>query len=173
MQKGEGVTKFNLVFEKGPNEFSRLDIMNLMSCREDLYRLGLIGTSGKYCDKDDSACITVGYGNVSQLVRRIADGRHIFAVSGTRTGNKSQLTEYDYTTVLEYDPRRNYVKARGHIEPSSESMTHGAIYDIISSSGSVVHVHDHDSRLWKVRHEMGIPMTALGVNMELLRWLKK
>ncbi len=156
---GEGVIKYDLQFTTGPNDFDRYDILDLIKCRDALYALGLVGTSGKYCGRDDRGCETVGYGNVSLL---LPNGR--IAISGTQTGGIVHLEVEDFTTILECYPEINRVVAQGpKRKPSSEIMTHKTVYNISPNTKAVVHVHS--DRLWKATHEnrLTVPMTSINV----------
>ena len=52
---------------------------------------------------------------------------------------------------------RAWVHAQGPCPPSSESLTHGAIYDADLAIGAVV--HGHDARLWQWLLGHGAPHT--------------
>ena len=80
-----------------------------------------------------------------------------FIITGTQTGRLPQLTGKHYTTVEEYYPEENSVISRGSIRASSESMTHGTIYDLDESVRFVFHAHS--SRLWENSERLGIPIT--------------
>src|SRR5438309_1011210 len=74
-----------------------------------------------------------GYGNVSARVGPLGDvgrGQRRFLVTGTQTGGRQGVTLADFCLVERYDLARNRVTSRGLVPPSSESLTHGAIYDI-------------------------------------------
>jgi len=84
----------------------------------------------------------LSFGNVS-----IRDGEtRSFYITGSATGALPELTPADYAKVLAYDFERNCVRYEGAAIPSSESLTHAAIYDSDPAAGAVIHCHD--SKLW-------------------------
>ena len=63
-----------------------------------------------------------------------------FVVSGTQTGHKEVLDGGDYVVVDDWDFARNSVSCSGPCLPSSEALSHAALYrrpDV----GGVIHVH--------------------------------
>ncbi len=56
-----------------------------------------------------------------------------------------------------YNAATNQVVAEGPVRPSSESMTHGVIYDLDSQLRAVLHVHSPD--IWQTAAAQGIPVT--------------
>ena len=84
----------------------------------------------------------VGFGNLS--VRDGVSGK--FYVTGSATGGLSELTPTDCVRVVAYDFGKNWLRYEGAAIPSSESLTHAAIYECDSSTSAVIHCHDSD--LW-------------------------
>ena len=68
-------------------------------------------------------------------------GARPFLVSGTQTGGLSCVSLDDFALVERYRIASNQVDSRGLTSPSSEAMTHGAIYDLGSTIGFVFHGH--------------------------------
>ena len=152
----EGVTQFEALHRAGMleehvhGEAARV----LISWREVLARLGLIG-------RDPARYEGLGYGNVSMRVGPLGGtgrGRRRFLVSGTQTGGRAALTFEDFCLVEHYDIARNQVGSRGPIAPSSESLTHGALYDIAPEARVVL--HGHAPEIWRHARALGIPVTA-------------
>jgi L-ribulose-5-phosphate 4-epimerase len=50
--------------------------------------------------------------------------------------------------VVEYDFKRNWLRYEGAAIPSSESLTHAAVYESDAKARAVLHCHD--SKLWAV-----------------------
>lgn len=100
-----------------------------------------------------------GYGNVSGRVHAPADGRgaRAFLITGTQTGGTPCVTLDHYCVVSRYDYRKNAVDSFGPIQPSSESMTHGAIYDLAPHIRFVFHAHT--PLIWTRAAELNIPTT--------------
>ena len=84
----------------------------------------------------------VGFGNLS--VRDSATDE--FYITGSATGGIPELTLADCAKVVACDFERNWVRYEGSAAPSSESLTHAAIYESDAEAGAVVHCHD--SKLW-------------------------
>ena len=84
----------------------------------------------------------VGFGNLS-----VRDGMtRNFYITGSATGGLPELTPTDCVRVVAYDFARNWLRYEGAAIPSSESLTHAAIYESDSSTSAVIHCHD--SGLW-------------------------
>jgi L-ribulose-5-phosphate 4-epimerase len=84
----------------------------------------------------------IGFGNVS-----VRDGAtNNFYITGSATGGRHELTLADCAKVVACDFERNQVRYEGSAMPSSESLTHAAIYESDATVGAVIHCHD--SKLW-------------------------
>ncbi|MCB1201770.1 MAG: class II aldolase/adducin family protein [Leptospiraceae bacterium] len=129
--RDEGVIKFELVHSyKNLAVNSQFVLLN--DCRNFLHSQGLIG---EYPDG-------IGFGNVSIL----ADDRKSFLITGTQTGAKPALDQFDYTNVTQVDFTSHSVYSEGPLLPSSEAVTHAMIYRC-SRAKSVIHIHS--ARLWQ------------------------
>jgi L-ribulose-5-phosphate 4-epimerase len=80
----------------------------------------------------------IGFGNLS--VRNGATDN--FYITGSATGGIHELTLLDCARVVACDLERNCVRYEGTAIPSSESLTHAAIYGSDSTAGAVIHCHD-------------------------------
>lgn len=151
----EGVIKFQYKFFPYPAVHSK-NIETLNHWRNILYNKKLIGQSP---DRYDGA----GYGNVSKRCPPFYQTRNkrSFFITGSQTGLIQKLSPEHYTTVLEYYPQDNYIIAEGPTKPSSESLTHGAIYDADDTVRYVFHTHDPG--IWHRATEMNIPTTNANV----------
>jgi len=86
----------------------------------------------------------VGFGNLS-----VRDGAtKNFYITGSATAGIAQLKPPDCAKVVAYDFERNWVGYEGSTVPSSESLTHAAIYESDATVAAVIHCHD--SGLWSV-----------------------
>jgi ribulose-5-phosphate 4-epimerase/fuculose-1-phosphate aldolase len=84
----------------------------------------------------------IGFGNLS-----VRDGAtDNFYITGSATGGIDELTLADCAKVVACDFERNCVRYEGSALPSSESLTHAAIYESDATAGAVIHCHD--SKLW-------------------------
>jgi ribulose-5-phosphate 4-epimerase/fuculose-1-phosphate aldolase len=84
----------------------------------------------------------IGFGNLS-----VRDGAtDNFYITGSATGGVHELTLADCAKVVACDFERNRIRYEGSALPSSESLTHAAIYESDATAGAVIHCHD--SKLW-------------------------
>jgi hypothetical protein len=151
----EGVIRFEATHETRPLEERVFGdaARALAAWREILARLGLLG-------QDPARYEGLGYGNVSARLGPFGDaprGRRRFLVTGTQTGGRRQITLADFCLVEEYDLERNRVRSAGPVPPSSESLTHGALYDIAPSARVVLHAHAPE--VWRQARALGLPVT--------------
>lgn len=110
--------------------FSRLPELN--AHRRKLLQLGLIGVDSN----------GIGFGNLS-----LRDGAtDNFYITGSATGGIDELTLANCARVINYDFERNFVRYEGSAVPSSESLTHAAIYKSDPRVEGVIHCHDF--KLW-------------------------
>ena len=104
----------------------------LNAYRRKLLKLRLIGADSK----------GVGFGNLS-----IRDGAtKNFFITGSATGGTPELTLSNCAKVVAYDFEKNWLRYEGSTIPSSESLTHAAIYESDAKAGAVIHCHN--SKLW-------------------------
>ena len=104
----------------------------LNAYRRKLLQLRLIGVDAN----------GIGFGNLS-----IRDGASKnFYITGSATGGKPELTLADCARVVAHDFEKNWLRYEGSGIPSSESLTHAAIYKSDPQTGAVIHCHD--SKLW-------------------------
>jgi L-ribulose-5-phosphate 4-epimerase len=91
------------------------DFAELNAYRQRLLQLSLIGVDSN----------GIGFGNLS-----IRDGAtDNFFITGSATGGLFELTPADCVKVVAYDFERNLLGFEGISIPSSESLTHAAIYE--------------------------------------------
>ena len=118
----------------------------LSGLRDALHARGWIG-------RDPARYGGLGYGNVS---RRLAGDA--FLVSATQTGHLATLAALHWVTVTAASPATNELWSEGASKPSSESLTHAAIYQACVAT-FVCHIH-HPA-LWNAvcSGAMALPMT--------------
>lgn len=142
MNEQEGVIKFNLHYVDSALE--PVDISELNAWRTVLKELGLLG---QVPDRYDG----YGFGNISI---RTADG---FLISGTQTGGLLNPILDDYALCTSWNLGENAVEAKGKTRPSSESLSHAAVYDVHDAVNCALHVHSPD--IWQQAATMGIAIT--------------
>lgn len=151
----EGVIKFDLRFTSGP-PVAMDTLTELNTWRQILREHALIG-------QDPARYEGYGFGNISQRdgTPDQPRGKRQFVISGTQTGHLEELDHRHYARVTAYDAATNRVVAEGPVKPSSESMTHGVIYDLDNGLRAVLHVHSPD--IWNSATSQGIPVTNASV----------
>jgi L-ribulose-5-phosphate 4-epimerase len=119
--------------ERAAAEITSFDgLAELNAYRRKLLQLRLIGADGN----------GIGFGNLS-----IRDGAtNNFYITGSATGGIPELTLADCARVVAYDFARNWLRCEGSAIPSSESLTHAAVYASDTDTGAIIHCHG--SKLW-------------------------
>ena len=121
-------------------------IAELNACRRKLLELRLIGVDSN----------GVGFGNLS-----VRDGvSRNFHITGSATGGSPELTPTDCVRVVAYDFAKNWLRYEGAAIPSSESLTHAAIYESDPTISGVIHCHD--SVLWRTLLDR-VPTTSKAI----------
>ena len=151
MTDDEGVIKYHLQFQSGPAPDARL-IRELNAWRNILYSLRMLG-------RDKHRYGGYDYGNVS---RRCQQGSNQFIISGTQTAHIAQASAQHYVLVKECDPFNNKLTAEGLVKPSSEALTHGAVYEADSGIQFVFHVHCPP--IWNNAAVLQVPGTAENIS---------
>ena len=144
MTKQEGVIKYDLLFTEAELTFEH-DFSNLGLWHRRFKQAGILGQD---TDRYDG----LGFGNISE---RVEAG---FLISGTQTGCLAELTPSDYALVTNAEISINQIEAKGRVKPSSEALTHAAIYALASDIRFVFHVHSPD--IWNRRSTLGLPQTG-------------
>lgn len=119
---------------------------SLNRARTALHDIGLIGA---YPDG-------VGYGNLSWR----GTGQ-TFVITGSGTGGLRELSLAHYCVVEDFSAEGNWVRSLGPVNASSESMTHGAIYQANPAAQCVMHVHSR--RLFDALLQLGAAHTPAEV----------
>jgi len=147
MKETEGVIKYQLEYtESSPVAAERIREVN--AWRRILFLLGLIGQDpGRYGG--------YGFGNVSC---RWTPGANAFLISGTQTAHLPELSAEHYVLVTSCNPEKNHIVAEGRVKPSSEALTHGAIYHADPTINFVFHVHS--PAIWQKASQLAIPVTS-------------
>jgi len=104
------------------------ELPDLNACRRKLRELRLIGVDSN----------GIGFGNLSVRDR----GTSNFYITGSATGGLPELTPMDCVRVVACDFQKNRLRYEGSAIPSSESLTHAAIYESNQSTAAVIHCHE-------------------------------
>jgi ribulose-5-phosphate 4-epimerase/fuculose-1-phosphate aldolase len=135
----DGVIKFNHNFIKKTQTIPTIEYQELESVRKVLHKLNRIGAYSN----------GIGFGNLSikrNYQSHFKTNQKQFLISGTQTGELSELTRVHYTRVVDYDLDKNEIKVIGPIKASSESLTHASIYESSNNINCVLHIHNF--KIW-------------------------
>lgn len=110
--------------------FTGFDQLN--EYRRKLVDLGLIGIDAN----------GISFGNISVRGEKPSE----FYVTGSGTGDLATLSPTDCAKVVAYDVAKNWLKCEGGRVASSESLTHGAVYESNPTANAVIHCHN--LKLW-------------------------
>jgi len=122
------------------------ELAELNAWRRKLLELRLIGVDSN----------GVGFGNLSVRDGATAD----FYITGSATGGLSELASRHCARVVAYDFAKNWLRYEGSVIPSSESLTHAAIYEADPTACAIIHFHD--AILWATLLER-VPTSSKGV----------
>ncbi len=145
MTEQEGVIKYQLEFREAEPLLDH-NYSDLNHWHRQFKNAGILG-------QDPKRYNGLGFGNLSQRI-----DQQSFLISGTQTGGLDELTANDYALVTRTDIPLNRVEAEGWVKPSSESLTHAAVYAFDDQIQYVFHVHSPD--IWNARTSLDIPETA-------------
>ncbi len=150
----EGVVKFEAQHRRealDPMRYGDL-ASKLIAWREVLAKMQLVG-------EDPVRYGGAGYGNVSGRVGPAGAvlGKRAMLITGTQTSGLANIGLSHLCVVDEYDYHRSRVCSQGVAEPSSETMTHGAIYDLSPAIRFVFHAHS--PMIWQRARSLRIPTT--------------
>ena len=134
-------------YQRARPDIAPLDALaELNACRQKLLQLHMMGVDSN----------GVGFGNLS-----VRDGasRNLY-ITGSATGGLPELTPTDCVRVVAFDFANNWLRYEGAAIPSSESLTHAAIYESDPSTSAVIHCHD--LVLWRTLLDR-VPTTSKAV----------
>ncbi|TNE56747.1 MAG: class II aldolase/adducin family protein [Alphaproteobacteria bacterium] len=143
MAEQEGVIKFHLDHqdEQLPEGF---DVEPIVLWRRKLMECGLVG-------QDPSRYDGYGFGNLSM---RVEEG---FLITGSQTGEVLDFLREHFAWVHAASPDENRLASIGQTSPSSESLTHAAVYEALPEANFVFHAHSPD--IWRKSSELRLPQT--------------
>jgi len=145
MAEQEGVIKYELVFNEAPS-LKDHDFTALSYWHGQFKQAGILG-------QDPLRYDGLGFGNLSERIDQYA-----FLISGTQTGRLKRLGADEYALVTQVDIAANRVEAQGRVKPSSEALTHAAVYALDTQIRFVFHVHS--PQIWQARKKLRLPETA-------------
>ena len=138
----EGVVKYASRLVDADRVIADTTWRKLEAWRIVLFRLSLVGQTP---DRYEG----FGFGNLSA---RSARG---FWITGTQTGELATLREDQYAEVVGADLETNRLEAAGRVHPSSEALTHAAIY--AADPGAEAVFHGHSPEIWGSHEALELP----------------
>lgn len=152
MRSADGVIRYRLAHQTEALSAGLSPLVEALEpWRWQLWKVGLIGQDGvRYGG--------VGWGNLSAR----ASGAS-FVITGTQTGGLEHTDARHYALVEASDgsTEGGLVESRGPVAPSSEAMSHAAVYAAGPWVRFVFHVHD--PVLWRAAERLALPTTPQGV----------
>jgi len=145
MTHDEGVIKYRLDFTPGP-ALPTVQLTELIAWQHIARQLGLLG-------RDPTRYGGLAYGNLSL---RLPNGG--FAISATQSADVENPGPEHYAQVSDWDCAGNRITAIGPAPPSSESLTHAALYDADPAIGCII--HGHAPTIWQRRVALHLTSTA-------------
>jgi len=124
----EGVVKYAVKHVSGRLTLPA-EMPDLLAWRRKLRELELIGADAQ----------GVGYGNLS--IRLYASPR--FLITGSQSSGLLEVDQRHFASVTVVDLDRNSLRSVGETAPSSEALTHAALYQVNGAIRAVVHVHSN------------------------------
>ncbi|MFK7955877.1 MAG: class II aldolase/adducin family protein [Lysobacterales bacterium] len=140
----EGVIQFDLDYTRAPLS-SNDRLQSLFHFHQLLQRLGWLGREPNRYDG-------AAYGNVSSRCAQPSG----FVISATQTGHLT-LNAQRVCQVSGVDLEHNHVVASGPMKPSSEALTHAAVYALAPEVQWVFHIHE--PTLWRQAEAIGMSQT--------------
>lgn len=158
MPDREGVIRFGTDHRREalPSWLAPL-VAELARWQGELRRLGVVG-------RDPERYGGYAFGNLSaRLDRESPPGCRSFVITGSQTlraGDEPALGSLDRWAVVErWAVAANRVESRGLVAPSSESLSHAALYDLDLSTPIGAVFHAHAPALWQRAQALGLPIT--------------
>jgi len=152
--RAEGVIRFESLHRKQPLDprAHGEPVRTLAGWHQVLARLGVLG-------RDPARYGGLAYGNISARLGSDDEPRGLcpFIITGTQTAGREALTIEDFCVVERWDAGANRVESFGPVPPSSESLTHAALYDAAPSVRVVFHAHA--PAIWHRARRLGLPTT--------------
>lgn len=154
--KQEGVIKFALKHRAAElPTWTYATLRVLAAWRSILRSLELIGQDGRRYEG-------AAWGNVSARLPPWHDGpRRPFLITGTQTGGLLETGAEHFTVVQRCELGDGRVESEGPVAPSSEAMTHAALYGVDEHLRFVFHAHSRE--IWQHARRLELPCTPVDV----------
>lgn len=147
----EGVIRFRYRLAPLSSPLDAALLQKLNAWRRVLRQTALIGETPERYDGN-------GFGNVSARER---PGGATFVITASQTGRLATLQPEQFARITACDLERFEACAEGALPPSSETLTHAALYQAAPEVRWVL--HGHSPHLFRAAHALGLPTTAADV----------
>jgi len=124
---------------------------DLLAWRELMMRLQLIG-------QQPDRYAGYGFGNLSQRISDEQDKNAEFIISASQSAHLSHENPAAWSTIDVVNFERFWVEARSKQPPSSETLTHAAIYAAEPKANWVLHAHNPE--IWRNAKALKLPAIA-------------
>ena len=145
MAEQEGVIKFSLQHSNEAYTGAEALCDELIVWRNLCRRLGFLG---QVPDRYQG----YGYGNISARVNENA-----FLISASQTSGILEATSEHIAMVSSVNIAQNSLISKGMLPPSSESMTHAALFQFDDNINWII--HSHCPEIWQCSDQLGLPFT--------------
>lgn len=157
MEEREGVIKFSLKHRAlsepvSSPELRESSVSGNSSVLEELRQWRDLARRLYLLGQDPKRYQGLGYGNISAR-----DSETTFLISASQTSGVVVSDDTTFARVLAADLKHNEIVSEGVHPPSSESMTHAALYQCSEQVQWVVHSHCPD--IWNASDQLGLPFT--------------
>ncbi|MFC3152501.1 class II aldolase/adducin family protein [Litoribrevibacter euphylliae] len=149
MSEQEGVIKFSLTHQTLDRPVNASVLSELMVWRDLSRRLQWLG-------QDPQRYGGLGYGNISAR-----ESSQQFIISASQTSGVITAEPQHFARVLVSDLEQNHIDSEGMLPPSSESMTHAALYQCSDQVSWIL--HSHCPEIWQHSEALGLAATAAEV----------
>lgn len=144
----EGVIKYSLAFKSKALSISKQTLNDINACRAAMKVCGLLG-------QDPLRYGGYGFGNISTRSATVSSN---FIITGSQTSHHDLVTAANLAQITHINTEHNQLYAQGEVEPSSESMTHGVLYQSHEQIHAVVHVHSPE--IWHCAEALKLAYTS-------------
>lgn len=149
MDTAEGVIKYTMNHQTTPLTDSTA-MSSINQWRGLLKQLGMVG-------QDVARYSGYGFGNLSSKVSKQSSIDSEFIITGSQTGHLNYLESKHFSLIKQADTESNWVVSYGLIKPSSEALTHAAVYQANPEINSIIHVHSPE--IWNLSHTLKLACT--------------
>ncbi|MDW8159398.1 MAG: class II aldolase/adducin family protein [Bacteroidia bacterium] len=98
----------------------------------------------------------IGYGNLSLRSNELG-----FFITASQTASYPLLSPQQICWITRWNIEQNFIQAVGILAPSSESLTHCAIYQSCYQAHAIIHIHQQ--KFWEIESPY-LAYTPLGEN---------